>query len=212
MNKLVKRSLILALIIFLLGIITASFIVKDSIPENAVDYTETMYIEKKFEYSKLELAFSYLDQVEKFTDGTSNPIVLSFYKDFVDWVTDTEVPWCSAFVNTICASTGYEYTGKLTARSWEHVGVETKNPIAGDIVVFWRGSPDSWKGHVAFYLNETPDGKYINVVGGNQGNAVSVAKYPKSRLLCYRRLEKIIDFATFTESDSIQSVIELKLE
>ena len=41
-------------------------------------------------------------------------------------------------------------------------------------------------GHVAFYVGETAT--QIKVLGGNQSNSVSVANYPKSRLLGFRRV------------------------
>jgi hypothetical protein len=58
--------------------------------------------------------------------------------------------------------------------------------MQGDIVVFWRESIKSWKGHVGFYIREK-DG-WIYTLGGNQANQVKISAYPKSRVLSYRRL------------------------
>jgi len=79
------------------------------------------------------------------------------------------------------------YTKKLNARSWLNVGKETDSPEQGDIVVLWRGDRDGWKGHVGFYVRESE--KNIYMLGGNQGNRVQIAPYPKSRLLKYIRLK-----------------------
>lgn len=97
-----------------------------------------------------------------------------------------ETAWCSAFANWVAKVSGLEYSGKLNARSWMDIGTEVEEPQFGDVVVFWRESRDSWKGHVGFYVSER--GGYINVLGGNQGNKVSIKPYPKERLLTYRRL------------------------
>jgi hypothetical protein len=57
-------------------------------------------------------------------------------------------------------------------------------PVYGAVAVFWRNEPKSWTGHVAFYIADAGD--YIKVLGGNQGNSVSVALLPKARVLGYR--------------------------
>ncbi len=97
-----------------------------------------------------------------------------------------ETAWCSAFANWVCKNAGLPYTSKLNARSWLNVGERVFSPEIGDVVVFWREDPQSWKGHVAFFVRETLD--YIYVLGGNQNNQVKISAYPKHRLLEYRRL------------------------
>lgn len=100
-----------------------------------------------------------------------------------------ETAWCSAFANWVAKTSGYEYSGALTARSWLRTGTSTASPTIGDIVVFWRESPKSWKGHVGFFIKETK--RFVYVLGGNQRNMVCVKAYPKYRLLDYRQLAKI---------------------
>jgi hypothetical protein len=58
-------------------------------------------------------------------------------------------------------------------------------PEIGDVAVFWRTSPESWQGHVAFYVKHT--GTQVYVLGGNQSNMVNTAPYPGTQLLGYRR-------------------------
>ena len=48
-------------------------------------------------------------------------------------------------------------------------------------IVFWRGKRDGWKGHVGFYAGEDADA--FHVLGGNQGNAVSIVRIGRDRLL-----------------------------
>lgn len=100
-----------------------------------------------------------------------------------------ETAWCSSFMNLVAFLTGYERTRKASARSWLDIGtpVELEDAIPGrDVVVFWRGDPQGWQGHVALYLARVGDS--VHVVGGNQRDAVSVAPYPLERLLGVRRL------------------------
>lgn len=103
------------------------------------------------------------------------------------WVQDDETPWCAAYVNMVLGQLGIPHTGELRARSYLEWGV----PVAagderpGDICVFWRGAPDAATGHVAFLVRR--DGDRVLVRGGNQGNAVTDAWYPVSRLLGLRR-------------------------
>lgn len=118
--------------------------------------------------------------------GSENPVILEYF-DAVGhgWVKDDETPWCSAFVGACMEEVGIQGTGSLAARSWLKWGKKVTKPQYGDVVVFWRGSKNSWQGHVAFFIKE--DAKYVHVLGGNQRNTVNVTRYPKSRLLGYRR-------------------------
>lgn len=116
-----------------------------------------------------------------------NPEVLKYFKEIGhSWVKDDETAWCSAFANWICKKAGLPYTGKLNARSWLKVGQRVSKPKLGDVVIFWRDNPNSWKGHVAFFVRETKN--WVYVLGGNQNNQVKISAYPKHRLLQYRRL------------------------
>jgi len=99
-----------------------------------------------------------------------------------------ETAWCSAYANWVAKTAGYEFSGKLNARSWLTVGTSTDTPQVGDVVVLWRESPESWKGHVGFYIKET--NRYVYLLGGNQRNSVCIKAYPKDRVLDYKRLSK----------------------
>lgn len=99
-----------------------------------------------------------------------------------------ETAWCSAFANWVAKTAGYEYSGRLNARSWLEVGQKIENPEFGDVVVLWREQRRGWKGHVGFFVNQTDD--HIYILGGNQNNSVCIKPYPQERLLEYRRIEK----------------------
>jgi uncharacterized protein (TIGR02594 family) len=137
----------------------------------------------------IELALSQYG-VKEIVGKQDNPEVLKYFKNlgFDSSSLKDETAWCSAFANWVARESGLEYSKKLNARSWLNVGKEVIEPKLGDIVVFWRESPDSWKGHVAFYIND--DDNYIYVLGGNQSNQVCIKPYAKRRLLTYIRLNK----------------------
>ncbi len=117
-----------------------------------------------------------------------NPQIIKYFDEigFDGSRLKDETSWCSAFANWVAKTCGKPFSAKLTARSWLKIGVQVKEPKIGDIVVFWREDPASWKGHVAFFISETPE--HIYVLGGNQSNQVKISAYPKQRLLEYRRL------------------------
>ena len=129
--------------------------------------------------------------------GSENPVILEYF-DAVGhgWVADDETPWCAAFVGACLEEVGVKSTGSLAARSYLKWGKKTDKPEYGDIVVLWRGSKKSWQGHVGFYVKS--DAKYIYILGGNQRNAVNVSRYPKSRLLSYRKAPSITRSRTTT--------------
>ncbi len=105
------------------------------------------------------------------------------------YINDDETPWCSTFINYLAKKNGYVRSHELTARSWLKTGGELKSPRLGCIVVFSRGNPKGWQGHVGIYINENDT--HIYCLGGNQKNEVNISMYPKSRLLGYRKLFKI---------------------
>ena len=114
-----------------------------------------------------------------------NPVILAYFEAVGHgWVKDDETPWCAAFVGACLEEVGVKGTGSLAARSYLNWGKKVTKPKYGDIVVFWRGSKNSWEGHVAFFVKETDN--YVYVLGGNQSNSVNVTRYSKSKVLGYR--------------------------
>ena len=119
-----------------------------------------------------------------------NERILEYFKEIGHkWVKNDETAWCSAVMNWAAKVSGYEYSGKLNARSWLDVGEEITEPELGDVVIFWREKEDSWKGHVGVFIRKKNN--IIWVLGGNQGNMLRISAYSKKRVLGYRRLNKI---------------------
>lgn len=137
-----------------------------------------------------DVAKEYLG-LKEYPGAKHNPTIVQFAETVGHgWVQDDETPWCASFVGACLAQAGLQGTGKLNARSYLGWGEEINiaDAEAGDIVVFWRGSPDSWTGHVGFYAGHGTN--TVQVLGGNQGNSVSIADYPTSRLLGVRRAKQ----------------------
>jgi len=76
------------------------------------------------------------------------------------------------------------------ARSWLSWGRKLEKPTIGCVVVFWRGKRDGWQGHVGFYAGRARNGDIL-VLGGNQGDSVSIRPYSADRLLGYRWPETV---------------------
>lgn len=97
--------------------------------------------------------------------------------------------WCAAFVNATLQQAGQEGTGSNMARSFMDWGTAVDQPQVGDLAVFSRGDPNGPFGHVGFFQGYDENGNIL-VLGGNQGDAVSVAPYSPDRLLGFRRGEQ----------------------
>lgn len=121
----------------------------------------------------------------------NNPQILTFFQDTEhNWVQSEEVAWCGAFINWVALKCGCERSYKLDARSWLNVGIEIIKPELGDLVIFWRESLDSWKGHVGLWSGQSKRSTFS--LGGNQKNQVNVSPYPTFKVLGYRRIPYLI--------------------
>lgn len=113
-----------------------------------------------------------------------NPIIMSWAKDLdlQKIYTADEIPWCGLFIAYACHKAGIDVVDKpLWALSWAKWGTKVTEPMLGDILTFKRDGG----GHVGIYVGEDKD--CYHVLGGNQGNAVSVTRIVKSRLYQARR-------------------------
>lgn len=142
----------------------------------------------------LDLARKFLGVKEQPGSG-SNPLVLAMLQHVAGWVQDDDTAWCSAFVGFVAWLCDLPQSGSLAARSWLKVGtpVTVEDALAGaDIVVLKRFAnapgptvPNAL-GHVGFYVSS--DSGTVTVLGGNQGNEVSIERFPLDRVLGIRRL------------------------
>jgi len=111
-----------------------------------------------------------------------NTTILSWLKTLKAWWSDDETAWCGTFTAHCfnqCKIPVPKYW--MRALAWAEWGVKLDRPVMGCVVTFSRKGG----GHVGFVVGETPDG-FLAVLGGNQGNAVSVSKFAKSRVNSYQ--------------------------
>lgn len=112
-----------------------------------------------------------------------NNVIVGWLEKLGAWWRDDETPWCGVFVAHCMASAGLPYpTFYMRAKAWSEYGslLRRDRLAPGAILVFDRAGG----GHVGFYVGE--DAGHYFVLGGNQGNAVSVMKLGKTRLLASR--------------------------
>lgn len=124
----------------------------------------------------------------------SNPVVQQFVCNAMGNTKLENVrtlPWCAFWLGSKLVDAGYTSTKSGMARSYLRWGDKVDEDDdskwkLGDIAVFWRGKHnDGITGHVAFLL--AWDARYLYILGGNQGDKVSIIKYPRSKLLGIRR-------------------------
>lgn len=122
-----------------------------------------------------------------FSGASSNPEIVKYFHEIgASWVANDDTAWCAAFVQWVLKQAKKQYSSALNARSFLKYGIPVLNPEVGDIVIFWRIAENSVYGHVAFFIRE--DVNNVWVLGGNQGDRVCIAAYPKARLLGYRHV------------------------
>ncbi|MBD8471481.1 TIGR02594 family protein [Sphingomonas sp. CFBP 8765] len=93
------------------------------------------------------------------------------------------VPWCGVFVAHCLQEDGIEPVSiAVRATSWSTWGLSLRPErlAPGAVLVFERPGG----GHVGFYIGE--DATAYHVLGGNQGDAVTIARIAKDRCIARR--------------------------
>jgi uncharacterized protein (TIGR02594 family) len=131
----------------------------------------------------LELAWGDLGVAEA-AGPASNRNVVRYYAEVGHAaVTDDAVAWCAAFLGACLERAGIGSTRSLMARSYLSWGEALTEERHGAVAVLSRGADPSL-GHVGFLVGTTPSN--LILLGGNQGDAVRVEAFPRSRLLGLR--------------------------
>jgi uncharacterized protein (TIGR02594 family) len=130
----------------------------------------------------LTIARGYLGMREIVGPKHEAKVVSLWKKAQVPGVNDDETPWCAAYVSAVLEEAGIVSKRTGWARGYLKWGQKLGAAAVGAIVVFERG-PNA--GHVGFVVGRDARGNLM-VLGGNQGNAVTIASFPKSRVLGYR--------------------------
>lgn len=129
------------------------------------------------------------------------------HSPFIQWAftlcgygpdTPDEIAWCSAFAQVPAFVLDLPRSRSAAARSWLQVGatVDVRDARIGfDVVVLKRGQgaqpgPEVLQapGHVGYFAGWDDTLTRVRVLGGNQGDAVTVATFPREQILGIRRL------------------------
>lgn len=114
-----------------------------------------------------------------------NPKIINWWRKIRMGFSDDETPWCAGFVGGVLEECGIRSSRSAAARSYVKFGKKLSKPAYGCIVVFWRGKRTGWSGHVGFVVGVDSRGNLM-VLGGNQGNAVTIKPFSRARVLAYR--------------------------
>ena len=129
--------------------------------------------------------------VKEVVGKVNNPIIVKFFKETGNSKIKTdEDAWCSVFVGYCAKKAGFNYKIKPLAKSWLEVGKKVQEPQPGDVVIFWREDPSSWKGHVSIFIGKDTETNEIICLGGNQDDQVCFRRYSAASVVGYRRLVK----------------------
>lgn len=114
-------------------------------------------------------------------DG-NNPRVLEYGAATSLHPSQDSVAWCSTFANWAMKQAGIPGTNSAAARSWLTWGAQTQE-ACGAVAILSRGTNPA-QGHVGFFLHRAAGRVWL--LGGNQGDCVSVMGFDASRLLDLR--------------------------
>jgi uncharacterized protein (TIGR02594 family) len=107
--------------------------------------------------------------------AAQSPRVRSVYKG-------DDVPWCGLFVAHCIGKAGFVLPiNSLSALAWADWGEPLGRPMHGAVAVFKRPGG----GHVGFVVGESTKGD-LRILGGNQDDQVSIAWFPRDRLVAVR--------------------------
>lgn len=141
----------------------------------------------------LDVAISEIGKGEKGKNNAGPDI-----EKYLNGIAEPPANWCAAFIS-YCFKTAtdhldigmpFEYT--LSARhmmnqiEFKGTGtIQKTDPEAGDLLFLWRGSKNSWMGHVGIIENVSE--KFIHTIEGNRGSYPSKVRpeiYPINYIPC----------------------------
>ena len=140
------------------------------------------WLEKEESPRHLLKAIELFGTTEKVGHG-DNPVIMGWAKEtlLTDYGADS-IPWCGLFMAVIMKRANRPMVvNPLWALNWKQFGMDVPVPMLGDVLVFIR----SGGGHVGLYVGE--DKTTYHVLGGNQGDKVSIVRIMKNRLVGTRR-------------------------
>ena len=138
----------------------------------------------KPEQSNTDLGAPWIDTAQaevgqrEVAGAKSNPRIMEYHNAAGYWAKDDtggKNAWCGSFVSWVMKKHGHTPPANaFRAKEWATFGQSLKKPAYGAIGVKSRQGG----GHVAFVVGQSRDGKHFYMLGGNQGDAVNVSRYP----------------------------------
>ena len=114
-----------------------------------------------------------------------NPIIMGWARELgmQNVYTADEIPWCGLFMAIVMQRADRSpVANPLRALAWNNFGNQVQKAELADVLTFTRKGG----GHVGLYVGE--DWTHYHVLGGNQGNAVSIVRIHRNRLSQIRRV------------------------
>ena len=123
--------------------------------------------------------------------AANNPVIMSWGNRLgalvlgIRYVADS-TPWCGLFAAHCITQAGLKPPPiAIRAKAWatwgNFIGTTATRPPLGTIAVFSRAGG----GHVGFVDSVNADGS-LNILGGNQGDAVNVRRFARDKLIALR--------------------------
>ena len=110
------------------------------------------------------------------------PRIASWLKALKAWWADDETPWCGVAVAAWMQQSSITLPQHwYRAKGWLEWGYELELPVVGCVVVFERDGG----GHVGLVVGKDTRGRLL-VLGGNQGDAVSISPFDPTRVAGFR--------------------------
>ncbi len=129
----------------------------------------------------IDLARSFIG-ITEIHGSQHNPEILQFWRDIKrGGIKDDETPWCAALLGAVLERSGIPSSRFGSARSYLKWGIPLQQPVYGCVVVLTRNGG----GHVGFVVSRASNG-HLLVLGGNQGDEVSIKAFPLDRVAGYR--------------------------
>lgn len=141
----------------------------------------------------------------------NDPTLTTYLQKTNPGLDPTVTPWCAGFIGSVLNASGLKGTGSLAAKSYLKYGTPTDKPSQGDIVVFndLSGRNDPNHGHVGFVQSIDERTGTIKVLGGNQGNKVSIKSYPLSAVAGFRVPPSGKEVQQFAQQNGVTSPKQL---
>lgn len=117
---------------------------------------------------------------------------------YLNGIVGTPNDWCAGFVSFCFATSGqpmpFKYSvgarnilDQLKAKGWAIKPDNAHPPIPGDIIVWWRLAPSSWKGHIG--IVHSYDNGIVRTIEGNKTSQVGSFVYTLGAI------DKLLGFA-----------------